>query len=398
MDIFTLRHSGSSYVDGEMVNGLVRKQWVERYLEPGEFVLVGSPTDELRAQLAIGTLISHVDTEEVMIVEDHQIEEKVGAAPVFTVSGRSLDSFIESRVATDNGLGFNGKLDDGVAPKVLYDGTGWPFSFDSVTPPELAVALLEMQLESTKTIRTSFAIPDLAVLHNITTTYTRKDQDLPRGDLASQIMDILGDIEAGIKIQRPNESHAKIKFLIHKGVNLATSVRFSYERGEILGAKYLWSSRDYRNSAYISTRYQGLYYSLGGTESETGLARRVTFIDATDIEKATSFSRVSYINSLLKARAKRELKKKKKDRILFEAQIHPFSRYQYRKNYNIGDVVRVDGNYDISANMRVIEYVETDDGDGSGFGVPTLEAVRTSDDSDVDVYTWESQGGESGVT
>ena len=42
--------------------------------------------------------------------------------------------------------------------------------------------------------------------------------------------------------------------------------------------------------------------------------------------------------------------------------------------------------------MRVIEYVENDEGSGS-IGIPTLEEVRTSDDSDLDNYTYKELGG-----
>lgn len=397
MDIFTLDHVGSTYKDGKIVNGLSKKQWVERYLEPGQFTLVGEPTDQLREQLAIGTLISHVDTKEVMIVEDHQIEEKSGSAPIFTITGRSLDSFAESRVVTDNSLGFNGPTDSG-PPKTLYDGTAWPYKFSNVTPPELAVKLLEEQLEYAKATRSAFVVPDLSVSHNITTTYTRKDQDVPRGDLSSQLLEILGDIEAGLKTRRPDTTHYDVQLLVHKGVNRKATVRFSFAKGDVLNAKYLWSSRDFRNAAYISTRYQGLYVSLGGAEADnTGLGRRVTFIDATDIEQADTWDRVAEIYSLLKTRAKRELRKKKRERNVLEAQVSPLTRYRYRKHYDIGDVVHVDGNYNVSANMRVVEYVETDEGSGS-LGVPTLEAVRTDDDSDLDIYTWEERGGAFGVT
>lgn len=394
MDIFTLEHSGSTYKNGELINGLYSKQWIERYLEPGEFSFSASPTEELREKLAIGTLISHTNTEEVMIVEDHQIEEKAGSSPVFTVTGRSLDSFIESRAATDDGLGFRGKHDSGVAPLVLYDGTAWPYFFEDLTPPELAVKLLEEALEPDKAIRTAFAIPNLAVSHNITTTYTSKKRDVQRGDLAQQILDILGDIEAGIKSQRPDSSHSNLKLLIHKGVNRKDTVRFSYEKGDVLDAKYFWSSRAYRNSAYITTRFQGKYVTLGAAGGTSGLTRRVHFIDATDIEKATTWDRVAEIYDILETRAKRELRKSKRERVILEAKVSPNSQFKYREHYKIGDIVRVDGNYDISANMRVVEYAESDDGSGS-IGVPTLEQVRTNDDSDLDIF---DEGAERGGT
>lgn len=402
MDIITLNHSDGTYKEGRIVNGLYKKLWVERYLEPGEFTLVGLPTKYLRDALPIGTLISHTNTEEVMIVEDHQIEDD-GSSAIFTITGRSLDSFLESRVATDNGLGFNGPGDNGGGPggsgKTLYDGTAWPYRFEDVTPPELVVALMIDQMDSVQAIRTSFKIPDISITHNITTHYNSEDQDVPRGDLYQQIKDILESIDAGIRVRRPNENHSKIKIQVHKGVNRKDDVRFSHTRGEVEKAKYLWSSRNYRNAAFITTRYQGLYLSLGNASTFSGFDRRVMFIDASDINKADTLAKVSLIENILKNRARRELRKHKA-KTVFEATVSPQNRYTFRKDYNVGDLVYVDGNYDVSSVMRVTEYVESDEGGGT-IGRPTLESVRVIDeetDSDYDPYIWDRKGGESGVS
>lgn len=399
MDIFTLEHSGGTYKHGKIINGLYKKIWVERYLEPGEFAVIGLPTKELREDLAIGTLISHTNSKEVMIVEDHEIKDE-GGVPTFTVTGRSLDSFLESRVATDDGMGFNGPHDDGPsfpsAGSTMYDGTAWPFRFDNITPPNLVVQLMKNAMDPTLAVRSSFQIPDISISNSITTTYTADDVDVPRGDLYSQIKDILDGIDAGIKVRRPDSTHDKIRFIVHKGDNKRSSVRFSYLRGEIGKSRYFWSSRNHRNAAYVSTRYQGVYLKLEST-THNGFDRRVMFMDATDINKASNSSGISKIESILKTRATRELKKRK-TKTIFEATLAPNNRYVFRKDYDVGDLVYVDGNYDISAVMRVTEFVETDEGAGT-VGVPTLESVRVIDeetDSDLDVYSWNTEGGSYG--
>jgi len=392
MDIFTLEQSGSTYKEGKIINGLYKKLWVERYLEAGEFTLVGTPTNELREALAIGTLLSHTNTKEIMIVEDQQIED--GPSPVFTVTGRSLDSILESRVATDSGLGFNGPNNSGTAPLVLYDQTAWPYRFLDVTPPELVVELMRDQIGSGTGIRTTFRIPYIEIVNSVTTTYTSEDQDVPRGDLYSQIKDILDGIDAGLRVKRPDNTHSKIRFIVHKGENRKDTVRFSHLRGEVEKAKYFWSSRNYRNAAYISSRYQGLYMSLTAADGLTGLDRRVMFIDAQDVNKGETTSQKALIKEVLGTRAKRELRKHRL-KTVFEATISPQNRYEYRKDYDIGDLVFVDGNYDISAVMRVTEFVEVDEGSGT-VGIPTLESVRVIDeetDSDIDIYTMEEKGG-----
>jgi hypothetical protein len=50
------------------------------------------------------------------------------------------------------------------------------------------------------------------------------------------------------------------------------------------------------------------------------------------------------------------------------------TRYKYRTNYNVGDLVSVEGNYNTSAIMRVVEYVEIEDETGEN-SYPTLAEI-----------------------
>ena len=47
---------------------------------------------------------------------------------------------------------------------------------------------------------------------------------------------------------------------------------------------------------------------------------------------------------------------------------------RYRVDFNVGDLIRVHGNYNEAASMRVSEYVEIEDGNGKS-GYPTLTMV-----------------------
>ena len=250
------------------------------------------------------------------------------------------------------------------------------------------------QIGSDTGIRTTFRIPYIEISNAITTTYNSEDQDVLRGDLYTQIKDILDGIDAGIKVRRPDNAHEKIRVIVHKGTNRKDTVRFSYLRGEVTKAKYFWSTRNYRNAAYISTRYQGQYVVPASGSGLSGLDRRVMFIDATDVNKGETTAQKNLIKSVLQNRAKRELRKHRL-KTVFEAEISPQNRYEFRKDYDVGDLVYVDGNYDVSAVMRVTEFVESDEGNGT-VGIPTLEAVRVIDeetDSDIDIYTVEEKGG-----
>jgi hypothetical protein len=107
VDIFRLINNGSTWANGQLVHDIDTKLWVERYRSAGEFKFTGSPTTDLRAALPVGALISHTNTYDIMIVENHEIVEDKTKDPILTISGRSLASFLEQRVATENHQGFD---------------------------------------------------------------------------------------------------------------------------------------------------------------------------------------------------------------------------------------------------------------------------------------------------
>lgn len=51
------------------------------------------------------------------------------------------------------------------------------------------------------------------------------------------------------------------------------------------------------------------------------------------------------------------------------------TRYKFKKHYDVGDLVLVQGNYDVQTVMRVAEHVVFQDENGES-GYPTLAAVN----------------------
>src|SRR6478735_7894203 len=87
---------------GQYINGVESLMWVERYLEPGEFEIKAPLSSGLRDFLPLGTLISHIDTMEVMIVENHQVIEEETADPTIVITGRTFDTYLENRIVGMN--------------------------------------------------------------------------------------------------------------------------------------------------------------------------------------------------------------------------------------------------------------------------------------------------------
>lgn len=372
MDVFQLISDGvSTYNNGATIDRLTSKLWIERFLEPGEFKFTGPPTNYLRYMLPLGMLISHSQSKTIMMVEDHEIVEDKDSPPVMTISGRSVDAFLEHRVSTDDDQGFNPSLSNNKAK---------PYEFLSTKSWLQAVDMIEQQIESPPT-RAVLAIPFVDIRHEITASELSEDREVKRQSLAESVKEILSDLDAGIKIERPVQGvHAKIWFVIHQGVDRRSTVHFSYVAGDIENARYFWSMRDSKNAAYIASEWQGKYVARSGSEGASGWNRRVMKIDASDFEANPNLSAwsselaIAKLDSLLTRRAKKVLARRK-NKEMMEATIARNNRYRFRRDYDIGDIVKVYGNYGLISPYRVTEYAEIEDESGES-GYPTLSALN----------------------
>lgn len=366
-NIFTLNKT--TYQDGKSINGLDSVVWVERYATAGECTLVGEPTEELLADLTDGTLVSHTDSKTIMMIETHQIDEtKEGPAKV-VFYGRTVEWIaMENRVVT-----LNAHETDAYD---LNDMSVYPMEFNLPLGNawDQAVILIDRFLESAD-YSLQERMPNIQVLAliagNEPAQSTRVVNKLAY--LSDAVTGLLSSVDAGIKIERCNPSHPTlIQFVIHNGVDRSAAVRFDYNSGDLESAKYLWSIKNSKNSAYVSNG-NGTLKSLRAGVS--GLDLRVMPIDASDWEPTPPWT-LAHLKNVFVGRAYDEISKRKPVSPLFEAVITKNCRYEYGIDYNIGDMVYVIGNYGVSAKMRVVEYAKTIDAAGE-FGVPTLAPIES---------------------
>lgn len=397
MDIFTLTLGGGTYRQGKVINGLTSKLWVERYRAPGEFKFTCKPTARIRQQLAIGTLVSHVDTYDVHIVESHEInEDKTNSDDIeLVITGRSLDSFLEQRVATDDGQGFYGPTYDPEPTYTpLYDGTAWPYWVEAETPWGQCVKIIRSQIDAPYIDnRPSFAIPNVAVAHSIgvddvtpadLADWTlEEDKEVPRGVLSTTVMDLMSEFNGGLKVERPRiipgpprVARTDIWWIVHRGENKRYDVQFTYDQGDLEKARYLWSNKSVKNAVYVASSHYGVFHDT--VQPHTGLDRRVGILPASDLNANplddgwAAVATVAKLEAIMRRRAQRFLGRKKIPTEIMEATVSKSNNYKYRRDYNIGDVVRVVGNYDMVQDMRVTEFTEIEDDQEGEYGYPSL--------------------------
>lgn len=159
---------------------------------------------------------------------------------------------------------------------------------------------------------------------------------------------------------------------VHKGVDRSNEIIFSYDYGQIVNADYLWSNKKLKTSAVVSSRWVQTIVNLPGFDH---YARRMMQVSATDVDEdldeAAALAAISSINDKLQQRG-REALKSQKNVVLTKAEVSKKTvESRYRVDYNVGDLVSVVGDYNESSTMRVSEFVEIEDENGT-VAYPTL--------------------------
>lgn len=365
MDIFRFRTNPSTPTKlefGEIINGLRSKMWVERYRENGEFEFVAPASSHIREKLPIGSLISHVDTEEVMVVETHSISESKGERSDIVVSGRSYETVLEQRVVGTNKYFPNFPITD----YVLAAANTWV----------QAVSLIKDHVDPAFTVDPFDDLPYVAVVHDISgVTGLALERSISRGDLYPRLLELLEVDNLGIKTIRPSGGSPNTILAIHAGEDRTDEVMFSHDSGEIESADYLWSNKLLKNSALVTGRWVELRVdSLTDVEYK----RRMMYVDAKDIDEQydelpTDPTVLNSIYDKMKQRGQAALAAQRNIALTKTEVTQTGTRAKYRIDYDLGDLVTVHGDYHESTTRRVIEYVEIEDEQGMR-SYPTLTA------------------------
>lgn len=382
MQIFKFKDVGGgavTLVEGEVINGIENALWVERYRDPGEFKIEGPLSSGLRDALPTGTLISHTDTADVMMVENHEINEEEDEDTQIAITGRSFDGYLDERVVGWSLYWDNKDLTLTQQPVyVLASGTSYA----------QAAQLIKDHIN---TARTPAAANNQLVNVNEATRITLPSANYPtyaatqlrRGYVSDALLEILAVNNLGIRIVRPGIAIASMaaintitRFVVHDGIDRTGSVIFSYDLGDLSSADYLWSLKRNKTEAVIS----GRYLDQAVTSSKTGLQRREMFVDGADIDGVyTAYPTAPQKSAALATMAVRgnAAVAANNDVEVTRVDISRTNQNRYRTDYDIGDLVRLDANYGAISVVRVVEYVEVQDKD-SQYGYPTVEIVNAA--------------------
>jgi len=369
VDIFKFENPkyGTKMEQGRIVTGLKSKTWIERYRESGEFTLVAYPDSDIRSQLPIGSFISHTDTTEVMIVENHEINDDKDKDSEITITGRGFETFLENRI-----VGANKDYSNYAAVSI--------YSLTSDYTWNHAVKLIGDHILEASLLDDNSALAYVSVIHDIVDAGGSDYRSIKIGDVYTSLLELLAVDDLGIKVIRPGVlsplgiESSDLVLLIHKGVDRSGSLVYSYEGGEIESADYLWSNKKLKNTAIVSGRWIEVMVTTGGLNYE----RRMMYVDASDVDQGyeaiPSGGDLTLVKFYMQQRGYQALSSQKEIALSKTEVSKEGTKLRYRIDYDVGDRIMVSGDYNEGAIQRVAEYVEIEDETGVQ-GYPTLTAV-----------------------
>lgn len=375
MDIFRYTGSNTNLINAVAVTGYDSVTWIERYRDPGTFVIEGLARNNLLEQLPLGSFISHPDTYEVMVVENHEVKDDPTKDRVVKISGRSLEVLLERRL-----FGINQDWDVlGNPTEYLYineltlaAGNTW----------QQAVDLINAHIKTP--LNGSDQMANLEARTYISgDSYESVVRVIKRGDLHKRVVELLAQDDLGIRVVRKH-SHTSIfpssdvysQFLIHNGNDVSSEVIFSNETGDIESADYLWSIKSLKNTAYVVGSNLELVVE-GENPVPTGEDRLYLYVDASDVDETwddtKTLGETETYAANMRTRGRQELAAYNES-ILAAVDISKRSSYQYRQDYDIGDIVKVLGDFGVVERMRIVENAEIYDEKGFK-SYPTLGRI-----------------------
>lgn len=377
MELFKFRQmNADGYMsEGQAINGTKSVMWVERYRDPGEFKIVAPISKRLYKDLPVGTLISHVDTLEVMIVENIEIDEEVNdKEPEMIISGRSLESWFKHRIVGEDIETY--EIPGGGRLTVIY----FDFVLTLDTSWAQAVTLLERHIGSLSASPEA-EVPGFVPVSNQQHIgpSTTAERVIRRQDVHRALLELLAIDDFGIRSIRPNSTNTDpltTEFRIHNGFDRTDSVIFSHAFGDLDKARYFWSDKGMKTDFHSISNY----LEMRSDSASHGFYRRTMLVDCSDLDNHLTEEELSepgvseFIEKTMNSRGNQSVRGQQASNIL-STDISKTTKYKFREHYDVGDIVTVNGNHGVSSIMRVTEHAEFEDENGET-GYPTLSAVN----------------------
>jgi hypothetical protein len=390
MDLYTMN---PNFLAAAYIDQFVSAIWTERYTEAGDFQLVLPATIYNLATLTEGTYLGLRGSNKIMIVETIEIENSL-----MTVTGPEFITFLNHRFAWFANPYAGAGIDDRVVD--FTDATKKPGEFISHVVNKMVIDTTPFAgAQAAANLTWDFEEIPFLSLGDIDTSGAAERLTVPIGPLYDGIATVAKEKGVGIALYLHSadpDTGYSLKFKTYRGQDRTSDqsvnplVRLSPQLDQISKIKELRSNKLYKNVAYIY--YKGIVYKRLAEPSlpePEGLDRRVivrsaegepvartaytrygggyggytsyyvseadllAFIDQT---AADTFANANYIRSI-------------------DGETSPNSEYKFGVDYELGDIIELEGLTGLITKARVTEFIRSQDQQGEKV-YPTISVLE----------------------
>lgn len=273
MELYTL---DGLYRRAELVEGFESFIWTERYSDLGDLSVVAPSSSQFRNLLASGTLMGLSESRRVMKVETLEDAEAEDGSKNLTISAKEITNVLNDRVSQT--------ATAGVKPNT-WAATGKPSDiirtlFDYVCRNGFSSATDILPLLDAASLYPAGNIPEELTVY---------DMEREFGSLFDAIKEIADIFDLGFRLYKGDDD-GKLYFDVYKGSDRTSSqtsipaVIFAESLDSLQQVSELTSVAKSKNVA----RVQGIdrvvtVYADGASITTAGFAKRMMYVDATDI-------------------------------------------------------------------------------------------------------------------
>lgn len=351
--------------------------WTVRFTKAGEFELYVPADLEIIKRFHEGDYAQIEDSDRLMVIEDINLQTDAEDGDYLIISGRSLESILERRIIWGMTV-ITGNFQNGI--KTLLERNVISPAIESRRIPNFTFK------ESTDSRITELTVEAQYFGENLYEEIEKLCEEkkvgfrvLPKGSGGFEFSLYAGEDRSYDQIKNP-------------------WVVFAPNYENLQSSNYLYSKKNFKNATLVGG--QGENWSRDTVEvtsdSSSGLDRRETFTDASGVTNDTSgiendetlteeekqaaiTALTEEYNEQLKQKGQEELAKTSITET-FDGEIDTSLQYQYRKDFDLGDIVQIVNAYGMEASTRVSEIVISHDTTGKTI-VPTF-TVRTDEKGD----------------
>ncbi len=365
--------------------------WLKKYNDIGECEIYLPCSDEMLSLLKIGHYIYRYDDDMFCVIEKVEITTDVEQGDFIIATGRDICSILSGRI---------------VRWQITFSGTAANFIKKLITDN-----VINPQQEQRK-------IPNLIVDDSNFTSLTEKiEMTANTDDLLQLISSTCKTCGYGFRLSYDIDI-GKLVFRLYNGVDRSDAasdeyIEFSPEYGNIISSSYSVDASAEKNVAYVGYKNTAEEFHLlsiyKGDDEPQGEARREIYVDGTGTSRditedelkelfpnaaltGTTYNATiggeqiavatvdgdtitvtDYTYLLLIRILGRNALYDGRTVENFSGEVDTLSSYQYKDDYDIGDIVSVYNDYGIGASARIIEVMESEDNDNGYVVEPHFE-------------------------